>query len=88
VSRPYSTYGGEDECIQGSKPEGERAVARPRRRWEDNIKIDIGKNRTGWYGQDESGSGYGPVEGSCEHGNEPSCSIKCWLLKRDLAPWG
>jgi hypothetical protein len=20
----------------------------------------------------------GPVEGSCEHGNEPSVSIKCW----------
>jgi hypothetical protein len=20
----------------------------------------------------------GPVEGSCEHGNEPSGSIKCW----------
>jgi hypothetical protein len=27
-------------------------------------------------GLDSSGSGYGPVAGSCEHGNEPSGSIK------------
>jgi hypothetical protein len=37
------------------------------------------------------------VEGSCEHGNEPSGSIKCWeflewlhnwqLLKKSSAPW-
>jgi hypothetical protein len=25
-------------------------------------------------------SGYGSVEGSCEHGNEPSGSIKCWEI--------
>jgi hypothetical protein len=40
----------------------------------DNIKIDL----RDWYGMDLSGSGYGPVEGSCEHGKEPSGSIKCW----------
>jgi hypothetical protein len=38
------------------------------------------------------------VEGSCEHGNEPLDSIKCWevleqlhnwrLFKKDSAPWG
>jgi hypothetical protein len=27
-------------------------------------------------GVDSSGSGWGPVAGSCEHGNEPSGSIK------------
>jgi hypothetical protein len=39
-------------------------------------------------------SGYGPVEGSCEHDNETSGSIKylenaCnWrLLKNNLTPW-
>jgi hypothetical protein len=32
----------------------------------------------GWYGLNRSGSGQGPIEGSCEHGNEPSDSIKCW----------
>ena len=25
------------------KPEGERPLGRPRRRWEDNIKIDLGE---------------------------------------------
>jgi hypothetical protein len=30
-----------------------------------------------WYGLDRSGLGWGPVEDSCEHGNEPSGSIKC-----------
>jgi hypothetical protein len=30
----------------------------------------------GWYGLDRSGSGYGPMEGSYEHGNEPSGYIK------------
>jgi hypothetical protein len=36
----------------------------------------------GWYGLDQTGSGYGPVEGSCEHGDEPSGSFKllvCFL---------
>jgi hypothetical protein len=32
----------------------------------------------GWYGLDRSGSGYGQVEGSCGHDDEPSGSIKCW----------
>jgi hypothetical protein len=31
-----------------------------------------------WCGVDWSGSGYGPVESSCESGNEPTGSIKCW----------
>jgi hypothetical protein len=25
-------------------------------------------------------SGYGPVEDFCEHGNQPSGSIKCWEI--------
>jgi hypothetical protein len=29
---------------------------------------------------DRSGSGYGPVEGSCEGGNELSGSIKYWEI--------
>jgi hypothetical protein len=32
----------------------------------------------GWYGLDRSGSGWGPMEGSYGHGDEPSGSIKCW----------
>jgi hypothetical protein len=34
----------------------------------------------GWYGLNSSGSGYGQVEGSCEHGNKPLGSIKCWEM--------
>jgi len=38
-----STYGGEKRCIQGfgGKPEGKRPLGRPRRRWENNIKVDL-----------------------------------------------
>jgi hypothetical protein len=50
------------------KPEGKRPLGRPRSRWVDN--------RIGWYGLDRAGSGEGPVEGSCEHGDEPSGSLK------------
>jgi hypothetical protein len=57
------------------KPEGKRPLGRPRRRWVDSIKL---RERMGWYGLDRSGLGQGPVEGSCEHGDEPSDSIKCW----------
>ena len=37
------TYGGKERCTQGfgGKPEGKRPLGRPRRRWEDNIKIDL-----------------------------------------------
>ena len=38
-------YGGEERCIQGSGGEtwGQRPLGRPRRRWEDNIKMDFMK---------------------------------------------
>jgi hypothetical protein len=32
------------------KPEGKRPLGRPRRRWVDNIKIDL--RETGWDGMD------------------------------------
>jgi hypothetical protein len=32
------------------KPEGKRPLGRPRRRWVDNIKMDLGE--TGWDGMD------------------------------------
>jgi hypothetical protein len=51
-----------------------------RPRWEDNTKID--HEDMGWYGLDLSGSGQGPVDGSCDHGNERSASIKyCEILE-------
>ena len=38
-----SAYGGEERCIQGfgGKPEGKRPLGRPRRRWKDNIKMEL-----------------------------------------------
>ena len=38
-----SAYEGEERRIQGfgGKPEGKRPLGRPRRRCEDNIKIDL-----------------------------------------------
>jgi len=38
-----SAYGGEESLLQGlvGKPEGKRLLGRPRRRWEDNIKMDL-----------------------------------------------
>jgi len=43
-----------------------RSLERPRRRWEDNIKMDLKSNRVGRCGLDSSGPGYGPVAGFCE----------------------
>ena len=36
-------YGGRERCAQGfgGKPEGNGPLGRPRRRWEDNIKMDL-----------------------------------------------
>jgi len=43
MGRAFSAYGGEERRIQGFGGEtwGYRALARPRRRWEDNIKMDL-----------------------------------------------
>jgi hypothetical protein len=59
------------------RPEGRRPLGRPRRRWEDNIMMDlreIGLGDVDWihWAQD-----WGQVAGFCEYGNEPSGSIKC-----------
>jgi hypothetical protein len=43
--------------ILARKPEGRGPISRPRRKWEDNIKVDL-KN-----------IGYGQVAGSCKHCN-------------------
>jgi len=43
-----STYGGKERCVQGlvGKSEGTTRLRRPRRRWEDNIKMDL--QEVGW----------------------------------------
>jgi hypothetical protein len=59
--------------------EGRRPLGRPRRRWEDNIKMDLREVGLGGggHGLDQSGLGWGQVASSCECGYEPSGSIKC-----------
>jgi len=39
------------------KPEGKRPFGRPRRRWEDNIKMELQKVGFGGYRLDLAGSG-------------------------------
>jgi hypothetical protein len=44
-------YGGGERGAQVGKPEGTRPLGRPRRRWEDNIKMDVqevGGGRGDW----------------------------------------
>jgi hypothetical protein len=38
-------HGGGERCLQGFgwRPEDKRSLGRPRRRWEDNIKMDLGE---------------------------------------------
>jgi len=45
MGRACSTYWGEERHIQGfgGKPEGLRPHGRSRRRWKDNIKMDLQK---------------------------------------------
>jgi hypothetical protein len=51
LGRACSTNGGEDECrILVGNPEGKRPLGRPRRRWVDNIKMDL--RDIGWDGGD------------------------------------
>jgi hypothetical protein len=54
---------------------GGQPLQKPRRRWEDNIVMDLKEIVFG--DVDWIGSGQGQVVGSCEHGNEPSGSINC-----------
>jgi hypothetical protein len=58
------------------KPDGNKPLGRPNRRWEDNIKMDLQEmswDGTGWIylAQDR-----GQVVGNCVCGNEHSSSIK------------
>jgi hypothetical protein len=57
------------------RPKGKRPLGRRKHRWEDNIKMDlreIGIDGARWIWLAEDG----PVVGFCEHGNEPSGSVK------------
>jgi len=58
------------------KPEGKRPLGRPRRRWDDNIRMDlqeVGCGYVDWIGLTQDRQ----VADACESGNEPSGSVKC-----------
>jgi hypothetical protein len=52
MGRTCGTYGGRRSAYRAlvGKPEGRRPLGRPRRRWEDNIKIDL--REVEWGGMD------------------------------------
>jgi hypothetical protein len=52
------------------KPKGKRPHERPKRRWEDEIRMDLRETGRGGCGVDSPGSGYELVVGSREH-SEP-----------------
>jgi hypothetical protein len=65
------------------KPGGKRSLGRPRRRWEDNIRMNL--REIGWGGMDwivlaQDRDQWRALVNACEHGNEPSGSIKCWKI--------
>jgi hypothetical protein len=56
------------------KPEGKRPLGRPRRRWEDGIRMDPGEIGLGGCGLDSTSSGQGQVASCCECSDELSGS--------------
>jgi hypothetical protein len=43
--------------VSVGKPEGKRPLGRPRRRWEDGIRMDLKRDWLGRCGLDSTGSG-------------------------------
>jgi hypothetical protein len=62
------------------KPEGKRPLGRPRRRWEDGVRMDLREIGLGGCGFDSTVSGQGPVASCCECGDEPSGSCATELV--------
>ena len=50
------------------KPEGKRPLGRLRRRWDDNIKMEL--KEIGYVDMDLIHKGQGSLVEFCEHGNE------------------
>jgi hypothetical protein len=49
-------------------PEEKRPRGRPRRKWKDGIRMDLGR-LAGLYRVDPVGSKWGPVTSSCKYGD-------------------
>jgi hypothetical protein len=65
--------------VMVGKPEGKRPLGRPRCRWEDGLETFLGRLAWGC-GFESTGSGYGPIAGCCECGDEPSGSCVTELV--------
>jgi hypothetical protein len=60
------------------EPEGKRQLGGPRPMWVGNVEIDLREIElagTDWIILTEDRDQWG---GFCEHGDEPSGSLKCW----------
>jgi hypothetical protein len=60
--------------VLAGKPEGKRPLGRPRRRWEDEMRVDLREIGLGGCGLDSTGSGQGPVACCCKYDDEPAGS--------------
>jgi hypothetical protein len=81
MGMPCSTNGEKKNTYRllVGKPEGKRPLGRSRRRWADNIRMDLGEVGWGdvdWIGLAKDRNRW--MESSCEFGIEPSGSMKCW----------
>jgi hypothetical protein len=64
----------DEESVEGfsGKAEGKRPLERPRRRWEEGIRIDV--REMGWGNVEwiQLAQNRGPVAGCCKYGDEHS----------------
>ena len=60
----------------GGNSEEQKLLLRPRRRWENIIKLDL-QERRGERGLNWIDSGTGPTAGPIKHGTKHRCFIKC-----------
>jgi hypothetical protein len=67
------------------EPEGMRPLGSPRRRWVDNIKMDL--REIGWDGVDWIDMPQDRDQWKGEDGNEPSGSITYWEVLEWLLNW-
>jgi hypothetical protein len=83
MGRACSTNGEKRNAyrILVGKPEGKRPLGRPRRTWVDNTKMDL--RETGCDGMHwiDLAQGRDQWRALCEHGYEPSGSIKFWEVE-------
>jgi hypothetical protein len=59
---------------------GKKPLGVPRRRWEDGIKMDFRETGSGGMDWIDLAQDEDQWSCHCEHGNEPSGSIRCWEI--------